>query len=77
MELKYKVEIRQLKNTFNIKYYEHYKYDNGYLALYWRVKSDPKGVWNFYGLITSSDLKFKLGEKKYKKFLTGQRMFYQ
>ena len=75
MTLRYKIEIQQLKDTVNKKDFEQYKYDNGYIVLYWRVENDPKGQWSFYGFISQCGLKFELGEKNYNKFLKGQRIF--
>lgn len=73
MKLKYKVIISKLKHSVNKQDFEDYKYGEGYLVLHWRI--DPKDLWNFYGFITPCNLKFRLGEKKYNKFLKGQKMF--
>lgn len=69
----YKVEHAQLKPAVNPDGYNEYKFDSGYLVLYY--KNNKNDSFTYYGFITPQQLKEKLGEKQYSKFCQGKREF--
>ncbi len=71
--IRLKVEISQLKNDIEKKQFEKYKFEDGYMNLLWKDNESP--LWNWYGFITSDELKERIGEKRHKKFHQGQRIF--
>ncbi len=73
--LKYKVEICQLKKGVDASKYKDFLFkDLGYLVLHWTNKKS-NNVWNWHGFVSVNELKQIIGLKQYEKFCQGKRIF--
>jgi hypothetical protein len=68
----YIVEEAQLKQNTDVIGYAQYRFNDGYLVLYW---IDEHKVKNYHGFITTIELKKLLGNVQWSKFCQGKREF--